>query len=354
MALRALRRAAAVTAVALGWLAAAPSAWSAEPIFRDRVFQGSLARSAQLRGVGPETGYRAQDGQVVLVQISSTVPNGPAVAQQIVDFLGTRLHGLELGRLRMFIGTPGEIQSTCGGDERVLACYAAGERRMYVPDRDPQAGNRAGFTRDYAITHEYGHHIAAFRSNSPWPALDWGAKYWSSYKFICAGVEAGRYFPGNQGEHYLDDSGEGFADAYAHLPEHYPNVPWQFNDGFRPDAGSIAALRRDVLDPWRGSRRKVLRGSLRAGRVARVTSFTTSLDGVIDLRLTGPRGSNYDIGVYDSRGRLVERTRTPGSRDRMRVTICRTPDASPTVRVRVRVFRRSGAGAFTLTSLYPG
>ncbi len=349
---RIARRTAAVLAGSLAVFGTAPAAapGAAEPQFRDRVFKGPIARTSQLRS-GPETGYRAQDGQVVLVRVSGSVPNGPAVAQQLVDFLGTRLHGLELGRLRMFVGTPNEIQSACGGDMRVLACYAAGERRMYVPDRDPQAGNRAGFTRDYAITHEYGHHIAGYRSNSPWPALDWGPKYWSSYEHVCAGVEDRKLFPGNQGEHYLDDPGEGFADAYAHF--HYPEVPWQYNDALRPDAGAFAALRRDVLDPWRGSRRKLLSGSLRAGRTARATTFRATLDGRVDLRLSGPRDANYDIAVYDGRRRLVDRTRARGSRDRLRTTVCRDPD-SPSIRVLIRVIRRSGAGPFTLRALYPG
>jgi hypothetical protein len=299
---------------------------------------------------GPETGYRAQDGQVVYVRVSNAVPNGPAVAQQIVNFLGTRLHGLELGRLRVYVGTPAEIRSACGGDDRVLACYAAGERRMYIPDRDPQAGSRAGFTRDYAVTHELGHHIAAYRSNSPWPALDWGAKYWSSYKFICAGVDAGRYYPGNQGDHYLDDPGESFADTYAHL--HYPDVPWQFNDGLRPDAGAFEAVRRDVLQPWQRSTVRTLNGNLNLARTARALSFQSSLDGRVDLRLAGPRTANYDIGLYDSSRQLVDRTRARGSRDRLRLTLCR--DGTPTINALVRVFRRSGAGRFTLTALYPG
>jgi hypothetical protein len=347
---RAIARRVAALLAGTAAVLAAPAAASGEVAFRDRVFPGAAPRAAKLGQDGPETGYRAQDGQVVLVRVSPSVLDGPAVAQQIVNFLGTRLHGLELGRLRVFLGTPSEIQSACGGDSRVLACYAAGERRMYIPDRDPQAGNRSGFTRDYAVTHEYGHHVASFRSNSPWPALDWGAKYWASYEYVCAGVEKGVYFPGNQGEHYLDDPGEGFADAYAHLPEHYPNVPWQYNDTLMPDAGAVAALRRDVLDPWRGSRRKVLRGSLRAGRSARATSFRATLDGRVDLRLSGPRGANYDITVHDASG-LVERTRARGSRDRMRLTLCR--DGTPSLNVIVRVVRRTGAGRFTLTALYP-
>lgn len=348
---RSARRAAAVLAGALSLAAAAPAAAPAAPqaAFRDRVFSGPVARASALPASSGETGYRAQDGQVVMVRVSNAVQNGPAVAQQIVNFLGTRVHGMELGRLRVFVGTPTEIQATCGGDPRVLACYSAGERRMYVPDRDPQAGTRAGFTRDYAITHEYGHHVAAFRSHTPFFALNWGAKYWSSYKFVCAGVRQGLYFPGNQGSRYLDDPGEGFADTYAHL--HYPDVPWQYNEGLRPDAGAFEAVRRDVLHPWRGSRRKLLRGSLGPARRARATSFLVTLDGRVDLRLSAPRRADYDVELRQGR-RLLGRTRVRGSRDRLRMTVCR--DGTPSARLLVRVIRRTGAGRFTLTALYPG
>jgi hypothetical protein len=344
-----VRRAAAIAA-ALAAAGLAPAAATAQaPAFRDRVLRGPVAQSAGLRGAAPETAYRAPDGQVVMVRISNSVSNGPAVAQQIVNFLGSRVHGLELGRLRIFIGTPVEIQSTCGGDERVLACYAPGERRMYVPDRDPPGGTGVGFTRDYAVTHEYGHHIGRYRSNFPWPALDWGAKYWSSYEFVCAGVQQGRYFPGDQGENYLKDPGEAFADAYAHM--HYPDVPWQFEDSLRPDAGALAALRRDVLTPWQGNRRRTFRATLRPGLNIRATTLTLTLDGRLDLRLAGPRGSNYDVALYQG-SRLVTRTRVQGSHDRLILNWCRS--VSPTSGLSARVIRRSGAGAFTLTVLYPG
>jgi hypothetical protein len=344
-----VRRAAAIAA-ALGAGVLAPAATAAQvPAFRDRVLKGPVARSSGLRGAGAETPYRAPDGQIVMVRISNSVANGPAVAQQIVDFLGSRVHGLELGRLRVFIGTPVEVQGICGGDATTLACYAAGERRMYVPDRDPPGGTRAGFTRDYSVTHEYGHHIANYRSNSPWPALDWGAKYWASYEYVCAGVQQGHFFPGDQGDHYLDDPGESFADGYAHL--HYPDVAWQFNPDLRPDAGAFAALRRDVLTPWQGNRQRTFRGVLGPGLIARATVLTLTLDGRVDLRLAGPPGSNYDLALYQG-SRLVSRTAVRGSRDRLILNWCRY--GTPTSNLSVRVIRRSGAGTFTLTLLYPG
>jgi hypothetical protein len=315
------------------------------------VFSGPVARSAKVKAAAAKA-FRAPDGTAIDVQISSAVPNPDAVAQQIVNFLGTRVHGAELSRLRVFIGLPAEISDACGGSSDVLACYSAAERRMYIPDRDPGSGRQDGFTRDYAVTHEYGHHIAHFRSNAPFPALNYGAKYWSSYEYVCAGALAGIYFPGDQGDHYLDDPGEGFADSYAHLPENgFATVPWQFNAALRPDAGAFAALRRDVLDPWRASKRKVVTGSLNSLHRSRVTSVGLSLDGTVDLRLRGPRSADFDLAIYDN-SKLVSRTRAAGAQDHLRITLCR--DGTPVESVRIRVTRRRGAGAYSLTVLYPG
>src|SRR5256885_2900300 len=157
---------------------------------------------------------------------------------------------------------------------------------MYVPSTDPGGGG-SPFTREYVMTHEYGHHIAAYRRNDPFLAINWGPKYWASYELVCAGVFGGRYFPGNQGAHYLDDPGEGWADSYAHL--HYPGAPFQFNRGFAPDAGAFAAIRRDVLSPWNGPTTRTVRRTLSGRR--RVTSITSrpTLDGTVALALSGPR-----------------------------------------------------------------
>ena len=186
-------------------------------------------------------------------------------AQSFVDFLASRVHGAELGKLRVFIGTAAEVNNACGGEQGVAACYVGDERRMYIPNEDPGGGSP--FTLNYVITHEYGHHIAGFRRNDPFSAINWGPKYWASYNLICAGVFAGRYFPGNQGSHYLDDPGEGWADSYAHL--HYPSVPFQFNRGFAPDAGAFAAIRRDVLTPWNGPTARTVRRTL-SGKLLQV------------------------------------------------------------------------------------
>lgn len=165
---------------------------------------------------------------------------------------------------------------------------------------------------------------------------------------MCAGVLAGRYFPGNQGRHYLEDPGESFADAYAHL--HYPGVPWQYTLSLLPDTGSFAAIYRDVKAPWNGPTVRTVRRRLSGHR--RVTTFPVgfSLDGSIALKLAGPRNSNFDLEVVEGR-RVVARSRTRGSQDRVSGDVCR---GGVTGSVAVRVRRRSGSGPFTLRISVPG
>jgi hypothetical protein len=318
---------------------------------RDRVIARRSPRARASAGVGSTHAYQTADGASVEVQLSQSFADtaeNRGGAQSFVDFLGTRVHGSELGRLRMFVGTPAEVTNECGGDDGVQACYVGGERRMYVPSTDP-GGTRSPFTREYVMTHEYGHHIAAYRRNDPFLAINWGPKYWASYKRICAGVFQGRYFPGNQAAHYLDDPGEGWADSYAHL--HYPSLPFQFNPGFAPDAGAFAAIQRDVLTPWNGPVTRTVRRTLSARRPVTSTTSSLTLDGTIALALSGPRRANYDLQVVEN-GRVVGKTRTVGSRDRITGTVCRGNSGTANITFRVR--RRSGSGPFSLRISTPG
>jgi hypothetical protein len=317
----------------------------------DRVIPARSARARASVAVGSTHAYRAFDGSSVEVALSQSfadTPENRAGAQSFVDFLATRLHGAELSRLRMFIGTSAEVNAACGGELGVQACYVGGERRMFVPGSDPGAGGSL-YTREYVVTHEYGHHIAAFRRNDPFSALDWGPKYWASYELICAGVFQGIYFPGNQGSHYLDDPGEGWADSYAHL--HYPSVPFQFNRGFAPDAGAFAAIQRDVLAPWNGPAARSIHRTLSGRRRVTSTTVRVALDGTVALALNGPRRSNYHIQVLDG-GRVVDQTKAAGSRDRVAGTVCRGHPGRTAFTIRIR--RRAGSGPFTLRISWPG
>lgn len=320
--------------------------------FRDRVIDRAptAMAAAVTRGLITRR-YRTPDGRSVEISISSSFPDvaeNRAAAQSFAYFLATRTHGSELSGLRVFIGTDAEVNAICGGGAGVLACYERAARRMYVPDRDPRNGGP--FTREYAVTHEYGHHVAGLRSHHPFPALSYGAKRWSSFQYVCARARAGQLVPGNQTDRYRDDPGEGFADTYAHL--HYPSVIWQYAEILRPNGGSLAAVRNDVVAPWRGPQRRVIRGSLGNGVSVRGYALRQRLDGLLSFALSGPRGSRYDL-LLVYRGQVVRQTRAPGSNDRMTVLSCRGPGV-PTATLALRVVRRTGAGPFTLRTSVVG
>lgn len=316
--------------------------------FRDGVTARPVATAAAAQGTALTLHYPVggQTVEIALAPDFADIPQNRAAARSIVDFLGTRVHGSELGQLRVFIGTQAEVSLLCGGGVEVLGCYSAAQHRMFVPDREPPGGP---YTREYAMTHEYGHHIASLRSDAPWPALTYGAKYWASYEHVCARSEQHVLFPGDEGSHYGANPGEAFADTYAHL--HYPNVPFQYAPIMAPTAGSVAAVRRDVLQPWRGARRSRLAGALSAATPIRSFTIRQSLDGTLSFGLHGPPGSNYDLELVN-RGHVVRRTSVPGSRDRLTLLACR--ESAPTATFVLRVVRRRGAGPFSVAAAVPG
>jgi hypothetical protein len=305
----------------------------------DTVLEGAVASAAGASG--PTRAYTTSDGQRVRVRVSRAYPDDVAADRMLVRFLDSLLHGTELGSLSVYVGAPREIARICGGPGAV-ACYGVDTQRMYVPGEAIR-----GVPVEYALTHEYGHHVASRRSNNPWNALDWGAKHWSSAMRVCSHVNAGRLFPGNQGRHYLSDPGEGFADGYAHV--HYPETPWQYNRILRPGRSAYAAIRRDVLHPWTGPRSRTFRGRLGQGRRAvRRFHFRLRLDGAVRVRLAGPAGLRAGVSVRTA-GFAGGHTLLGGRA--LAVEWCRR---RPAERVTVTVRHHSGAGPFALRVSWPG
>jgi hypothetical protein len=309
---------------------------------RDTVFPGGAPRAARIAAARSTTrAYATADGYTVRIETSPSYRVDPVADQGVADFLGSRLHGPELGRLSVYVGSPGEIRRLCGGGPLVVACYSIGESRMYVPGEAVR-----GVPVEYPLTHEYGHHVASWRSNNPWDALDWGAKHWASAVRVCTHVDKGLLFPGNQGAHYRDDPGEGFADGFAHL--HYPEMPWHYNALMRPGPLEFEAIRRDVLDPWWGPRSRTFRGSLGPRRRERTFRVRLRLDGNVALRVRGPAGSSYEVEA-ETAGYAAGGTLRSGKE--LRVQWCRR---RPVDLVKLTVRRRAGAGPFALSVRWPG
>jgi hypothetical protein len=308
----------------------------------DTVFQGPAprpARSAAARAAS--RAYATPEGYTVEVESSPSYRRDAAADQGVVDFLGSRLHGPELDSLSVYVGSPAEIRRLCGGGARVVACYSIAESRMYVPGEAVQ-----GIPVEYPLTHEYGHHIASWRLNNPWDALDWGPKHWASAVRVCTYVEKGILFPGNQGAHYRDDPGEGFADGYAHI--HYPDVPWYYNELMRPGPLEFAAIRKDVLEPWSEPRARTFRGRLGPNRAERTFKLRVKLDGNVAMRLKGPAGGRYTVEAETAGYAAGKDMRSGGM---LRVEWCRR---RPVDHVTITVRRRAGTGPFALRVRWPG
>src|SRR5919109_4236500 len=146
----------------------------------DSIIRGS-ARTLALAPTGYWGGqYKVATGELVTVYASNSYAMDPALGQRWADFLASLVHGPEISTVTVLLSTSTQIARVCGGD--ALACYSPQGALLYAPGDDPSSDLSA----EAVITHEYGHHVAASRSNNPWVAEDWGPKRWASAEQVCA------------------------------------------------------------------------------------------------------------------------------------------------------------------------
>lgn len=307
---------------------------------RARIARRAVARSAASAGTYSAGGY-----SFPIAVSDSYDPNDRATWQSYADLLGSIDHAFELGLIRVFIAPPAEVSRICGGDETTLACYVPNSNQLIIPG---EVGP-TGFPTEPAIVHEYGHHIANHRNDTPWSAFDYGGKYWSTYNDVCSLVRAGVLFPGNQGEHYADDPGESWAEGYAWSQGYRAVASWEYNRALLPDANDFAAIRTDVLKRWKRNTVRRFRGRLSRRKRKRTFRIPISLDGAVRIKLAGPRGTNFNLRLRKS-GHTVKRTRRPGSRDSLRYRWCSTRRS----KIVVQVVRKRGSGPFRLRLSWPG
>jgi hypothetical protein len=238
----------------------------------------------------------------------------------IASFVGTLIHGSEVGLLTVQLDAYRQIDSDCGYG--AVACYYTGQNRIILSGDDALASD--GATREFVLAHEYGHHLAQHRrAPSPFtPAVDWGTARWATYKNVCQGQRSRQLFPGNEGYHYFQDPGEAFAESFAY--NRFPNAPqrWAWSHSLKPNATAFAAIRRDVFDPWHGRLSLRFSGRLRAGKRRTVgKTFRTPLDGRVHFRLEGRPGA-FELILRNRSGRKLRDYPQPSRGRSLNFTAC--------------------------------
>ena len=254
---------------------------------RSRVVQKPSRRLAARPGYWGGV-YTAPSGAKVSVYSSGEYPVDPAVNQAAANFVDRLVHGSEISTVKINFAPPMEVGIICYTQE-ADGCYFPDTKEIVTIGEDTDWS-----TVEEVLTHEYGHHVANSRLNDPWPAVVYGTKRWATYEGICQKEAEGTVFPGDEGEHYFQNPGEGFAESYLHLNEvklGMPETPWGYDAIFAPDAGALAAIEQDVLKPWKKDVIKRWSGRFTRRGQQKTFTFNTPLDGVFAAELRGPRGS---------------------------------------------------------------
>jgi hypothetical protein len=255
------------------------------------------------------------DGLHVRVETSPHYLPSLEYDEGLVGFLDSLLHGNELNNLRVYVATPSEMSHFCGG--LAAACFIPNEGRIYIVGEE----SFGGFPTTYVLAHEYGHRIEAKRRNPPFPGgpLAWGTKRWASVEGVCRGALAGRYAPGNEGRYYFENPGEAFAESYAWSQFGSGIVEWRWAPSLHPNVAAYAAIRSDVLDPWAPEELE-RQGRLTSRRARHAYTLRPKGDGRLQVRMTGSGG--LDIGLFDSRGRLLAVSARRSSSERLHYVVC--------------------------------
>jgi hypothetical protein len=236
--------------------------------------------------------YSVRSGARVTVFSSRYYTVDNTVNQAAADFIDSLVHGTEIGSVKIYFAPPDEVKILCYSPD-VDGCYFPSTGEIVTIGEDT-----AWSTVEEVLAHEYGHHVANNRNNHPWPAVAYGTKRWATYKGICAKEAAGQAFPGDEGEHYLQNPGEAFAESFLHLNEvklGMPETPWFYDPALAPDATALAALEKDVVKPWKDDVIRRWRGRFARRGQQKAYTFKTPLDGVFAAEVVGPRGSSLRV-----------------------------------------------------------
>lgn len=274
-----------------------------------------LARAVPTLRGGPTP---TSSGEIVDVRVSDALP-ATATPEVWAEFIAGLVHGPEISSLTAYVVTFDEMQQVCG--RQALGCYSGNE--MIVPGEVVSDGT----TPEEIIRHEYGHHVAFNRINDPWVAVDWGPKHWASSANVCARVERGEAFPGNESSNYARNPGEAWAEVYRLMDERkdgFTTATWQIiAPSFYPTEEALVAAERDVVEPWTTSRTTtVTRVFTKTSKKVSWIPVATPLDGELKIVATLPGTGDYDVAlVTPDRKKVVQRAQWASQRVKRLATI---------------------------------
>jgi hypothetical protein len=308
----------------------------------------SVVKAPAVRALAPNGywggQYRTAAGENVTIYASNSYPVDAALGQRWANFLASLLHGPEISTVAVFISTADEISRVCGTE--AYACYSAQGGVIYAPGEDPSPQLSA----EAVIAHEYGHHVAANRSNAPWDAIDWGPKRWASAMQVCARTKSGQLAPGAEDPvRYEVNPGEGWAETYRVLNQQrlgLTETPWEIvSDSLYPTPAALTAAAEDVTSPWQADTSTARTGSVTRTARTRTYAFATPLDGTLKVTLRSSAGLRVALDVYASTTRAAHAAG--------RGTLTRSTTVCGTRTYRVRVSELSGRGSFELAVAEP-
>jgi hypothetical protein len=281
--------------------------------------QSRLAQADVTFRGGPIT---TSTGETVDVQVSTALPADTSTPQNWAEFLTGLTHGPEISLLTAYIVTFDEAQQICGSN--ALGCY--GHDELVAPGEL----ELADATPEEVVRHEYGHHIALHRLNTPWEAIDWGPKRWASAMDVCAHVGRREAFPGDEGAaNYSRNPGEAWAETYRLMTEGKAGITtatWPIiSQSFYPTAAALQAAEKDVVSPW-VKPRTIAFTRVFGKKTAKVwwIRLATPLDGDLEVSATVPNGATSEVALVGAdRRTVVRRAQWVGQRvERLAGSVC--------------------------------
>jgi hypothetical protein len=230
------------------------------------------------------------------------------------------VHGSELSTVSIHLMLPNEVGRYCGSG--ALACYSPRAQALYAPAQDPTLD----FSAKGVLIHEYGHHVASNRLNSPFATIDYGTKRWASYENVCAKAEDNELFPGEEGVAYDLNPGEAFAETYRVLNERKLGLtedPWEIvTPDLYPDAAALTAVEQDVVTPWTTNVTRRVTAALSAKTRTRTISFSAPYDGEITVTPQQSRAVKTTVTLLSGARKFGTSTLTRANGSTIDSTVC--------------------------------